>query len=42
MNGLALITKPGIYDIPIEDYHNREICPAPSISGSGLDRKSVV
>lgn len=31
-----LITAPGVYDVSMDDYHNREICPAPSISGSGL------
>ncbi len=32
-----LITAPGEYlDIAAEDYHGREICPAPSISSSGL------
>lgn len=32
-----LVTAPGIYpDIAIEDYHGREICPAPSISATGL------
>jgi len=34
---LPLITKPGAYDgISNEDYHGTEICPAPSISSSGL------
>lgn len=28
----------GVYDIPIEHYHEREICPTPSISSSGLSR----
>jgi len=32
-----LIEKPGAYsDIPAEAYHGQEICPAPSISSSGL------
>lgn len=32
-----LITEPGAYeDIPAELYHGTEICPAPSISSSGL------
>lgn len=32
-----LITAPGFYPhISAEDYHRREICPAPSISSSGL------
>lgn len=32
-----LITTPGAYpDIAAEDYHGREICPAPSIGSSGL------
>ena len=34
-----IILAPGAYDadtVPIEDYHGREICPAPSISSSGL------
>lgn len=32
-----LIPAPGLYEgIPAEDYHGREICPAPSISSSGL------
>ena len=32
-----LVIAPGIYaDIAIEDYHGREICPAPSISATGL------
>ena len=34
---LPLITRPGAYDgISNEDYHGTEICPAPSISSSGL------
>lgn len=37
MNAMPLITVPGIYpSIPEADYHGREICPAPSISSSGL------
>lgn len=34
-----MITAPGLYhpdEVPIEAYHGREICPAPSISSSGL------
>lgn len=35
----SLITTAGAYpDIAIEDYHGREICPAPSISSSGLKK----
>jgi hypothetical protein len=30
------ITAPGVYDVPIDAYHNTEVCPAPSISGSGV------
>tara|TARA_R110002074_G_scaffold262994_1_gene435080 strand:+ start:3429 stop:4457 length:1029 start_codon:yes stop_codon:yes gene_type:complete len=34
-----LISAPGAYpDIEIADYHGREICPAPSISSTGLKR----
>jgi hypothetical protein len=34
-----LITTAGAYpDIPIDAYHGEEICPAPSISSSGLKR----
>lgn len=34
-----LITAPGAYpDISNEDYHGREICPAPSISSTGLKK----
>jgi hypothetical protein len=34
-----LITAPGAYpDIPNELYHGREICPAPSISSTGLKK----
>jgi hypothetical protein len=33
----ALCPKPGVYpDLSIDAYHNVEICPAPSIGGSGL------
>ena len=31
-----MINKPGIYDVPMSEYHGREICPGPSISSSGL------
>lgn len=30
------ITKPGVYSISMEAYHNAECCDAPSISGSGV------
>lgn len=33
---MTLISTPGVYDVTIDDYHNREICHQPSISGSGL------
>lgn len=33
-----MITTEGIYDIPIADYHGREVCDSPSISASGLKR----
>jgi hypothetical protein len=34
-----LITAPGAYpDISNDDYHGREICPAPSISSTGLKK----
>jgi hypothetical protein len=33
-----MITTPGIYEIPIADYHGNEICDTPSISSSGLKR----
>lgn len=34
-----LITSPGAYpDVSNEDYHGREICPAPSISSTGLKK----
>lgn len=33
-----MITEPGIYEIPIADYHGREVCDSPSISASGLKR----
>lgn len=37
MPDTPLITVPGIYpNIPEDAYHGREICPAPSISSSGL------
>lgn len=29
---------PSVLDIPIADYHGKEICPGPSISASGLKR----
>ncbi len=31
-----LISQPGVYEVPMEDYHGREICDGPSISSSGL------
>lgn len=30
------ISEPGVYQVSIGDYHNVEICDAPSIGGSGL------
>lgn len=30
------ITEPGVYEVPMDDYHGREICSGPSISSSGL------
>ena len=33
---MNLISKPGVYDIPIDAYHGIEICAGPSISSSGL------
>lgn len=33
---MQLIDKPGVYQIPIEQYHQTEICNSPSISSSGL------
>lgn len=36
MNTEYPIDKPGVYEVPMADYHGREICAAPSISSSGL------
>jgi hypothetical protein len=30
------VTKPGVYDIDIDDYHTQRACDGPSISSSGL------
>lgn len=33
---MSLITKPGVYDLTLDQYHGAEPCAGPSISSSGL------